>query len=137
MAPSAVIFEGLVDAEAEWARLLDLSPANTVFLTPEWQRIWWDHFGADYKLFILMLQDGDGALGLAPLAVQDGNASFLGSTDLFDYHDFIVPEGRERPFYEALIDYVEHDTDWSELELESLRAGSPALELLPAQCVEA
>lgn len=132
MAPSAVLFEGLEAAKAEWGRLLDLSPASTVFLTPEWQQVWWDHFGGAYELFILSLQDADGPLGLAPLAVQDGTARFLGSTDLFDYHDFVVPEGRERPFCAALIDYVEHDTEWRELDLESLRAESPALEWLPA-----
>jgi CelD/BcsL family acetyltransferase involved in cellulose biosynthesis len=132
VAPSAVLFEGLEAAKAEWDRLLDLSPANTVFLTPHWQQVWWDHFGGSYKLSILLLQDEDGPLGMAPLAVQDGTARFLGSTDLFDYHDFVVPEGRERLFYSALIDYVEHDTEWRVLELESLREGSPTLDFLPA-----
>tara|TARA_B100000809_G_scaffold46274_1_gene40713 strand:+ start:54 stop:1037 length:984 start_codon:yes stop_codon:yes gene_type:complete len=129
---TAKLFDGLEAAKAEWTRLLGLSAANTVFLTPEWQRIWWGHFGGSYRLLILFLHDTDGPLGLAPLAVQDGTVSFLGRTDLFDYHDFIVVEGRERPFYEALIDYVERDADWRVLEMESLRARSPALELLPA-----
>jgi CelD/BcsL family acetyltransferase involved in cellulose biosynthesis len=131
VARSAVLFEGLEAAKTEWARLLDLSAADTVFLTPEWQRVWWDHFGSNYNLAILSLRDEDGPLGLAPLVVQGGTAGFLGTTDLFDYHDFVVPEGRERSFYAALISYVEHDTDWGVLDLESLRAGSPALELLP------
>lgn len=131
MAVSAVLFEGLAASTSEWTRLLDLSKANTVFLTPEWQRMWWDHFGSGSQLVLLLLQDDDGPLGLAPLAVQDRTARFLGGTDLFDYHEFIVPEGRQRQFYEALIDYVEHDTNWCVLRLESLRAGSSALELLP------
>jgi len=128
---TAKLFDGLEAAKVEWTRLLGLSAANTVFLTPEWQRIWWDHFGGSYRLLILSLHDTDGLLGLAPLAVQDGMVRFLGRTDLFDYHDFIVLEGRERQFYEALIDYVERDADWRVLDMESLRAGSPALELLP------
>lgn len=132
MVSTAILFDGLEAAKAEWTRLLGLSAANTVFLTQEWQRVWWSHFGGSYKLLILSLHDSDGPLGLAPLAVQDGTVRFLGSTDLFDYHDFIVLEGREGPFYEALIDYIERDADWRVLELESLRAGSPALELLPA-----
>ena len=129
---TAKLFDGLEAAKVEWTRLLGLSAANTVFLTPEWQRIWWGHFGGSYRLLILSLHDTDGLLGLAPLAVQDGTVRFLGRTDLFDYHDFIVLEGRERQFYEALIDYVERDADWRVFDMESLRAGSPALELLPA-----
>ena len=73
---TAKLFDGLEAAKAEWTRLLGLSAANTVFLTPEWQRIWWDHFGGSYRLLILSLHDTDGLLGLAPLAVQDGTVRF-------------------------------------------------------------
>ena len=120
------------EIEPEWTEILPLCGANTIFVTPLWQRLWWRHFGGGDGLRILSVRENGERLGIAPLAQgPDGVISFLGGTDLFDYHDFLVIQGRERPFFEALWNYLQ-GISWRTLELLSLREGSPTLELLPA-----
>lgn len=119
------------DAEAEWEAALPRCATDTVFVTPWWQKVWWHCFGTDYELRLLAVSDGDTALGLAPLVLRAGLLSFLGDTDLFDYHDFVVPRGNEEPFYEAVLDYLAR-SDAVALDLKSLPQDSPAVELLPA-----
>ena len=127
-------FEGI---EAEWEEILPLCGANTIFLTPLWQQLWWRHFGGGDGLRILRVSENGERLGIAPMMFgPDGAVSFLGGTDLFDYHDFLVIEGRERAFFGALWEYLQGQR-WQTLDLLSLREGSPTLELLPEMAVEA
>lgn len=120
-------FDGI---EKDWERILPSCSTNTMFVTPWWQRLWWSHFGGDSQLTILSVRNGRELLGIAPLHTRDGVLSFLGDTDLFDYHDFLVPLGNETVFYPALCDYL-MGMDWHTLELKSLPQDSPTLDLLP------
>ena len=129
--PSSVEAGGFEETEAEWEELLGRSPSNTIFLTPWWQRVWWECFGGDSELMLLSLHDGGEPLGIAPLMRQDGVIRFLGGTDLFDYHDFLVPAGRQTAFYPALVEHLS-TMDWRAIELTSLRQDSATLDHLPA-----
>ena len=120
-------FEGI---EAQWLELLPSCATNTIFVTPWWQRVWWDHFGDGKELQILAVRDGDRLLGIAPMRIQEGVLSFLGDTDLFDYHDFLVARGAEEVFYPALLDHL-GPLDWRTMHLGSLPEGSPSLKHLP------
>jgi CelD/BcsL family acetyltransferase involved in cellulose biosynthesis len=117
--------------ENEWVNILSRCPANTIFITPWWQRLWWEHFGADAELHILSVRDDGELIGIAPMMVSNGVLSFLGDTDLFDYHDFLVPEGKEDAFYNAICEHFAAMDSWSALTLKSLRESSPTLERLP------
>ena len=130
MPPSvrAVSFD---DAEEAWSALLPRCATDTVFLTPWWQRTWWRCFGEDYDLRLIALEDGGDLLGLAPLVERDGVLSFLGDTDLFDYHDFIVPQDDGPAFYDAVLDHFA-ESGAASLDLKSVPEHSPTLELLPA-----
>ena len=112
--------------EEQWEKLLPTSVTNTVFVTPWWQRIWWNHFGADSQLRIFAVKNGDRLLGVAPMRLREGVLSFLGDTDLFDYHDFVVARDSEAAFYEALCDHLV-GTEWHTMHLGSLPEGSPTL----------
>ena len=129
--PSSVDVGGFEETQGAWDGLLASCPASTIFLTPWWQRVWWDCFGDRSELMVMTLRDDGGTLGVAPLTRRDGVISFLGDTDLFDYHDFLVPLGRELAFYTVLVDHLS-TMDWHSLELTSLRQGSPTLEHFPA-----
>lgn len=118
-------FEGI---EAEWEGLLRSSVLNTIFLTPYWQRTWWESVRPDgQELRVLRFRDDDTTIGIAPLALKDGRLTFLGSTDLWDIHDFVVMKGREEDFFEAFAGYLE-DEDWTEFKLESILEDSPTLD---------
>ena len=115
-------FEGI---EAEWEGLLQSSVSNTIFLTPYWQKTWWESMRPPgQELRILRFRDDHTTIGIAPLVFQDGLITFLGSTDLWDLHDFVMLKGREEDFFQALAGYLE-DEDWTEVRLESLLEDSP------------
>ena len=130
MPPSVRIkdFEGV---EEEWEAILPSCSTNTIFVTPWWQRTWWRHFGKDSELRLLELYDNGAALGIAPLMLRDGVVGFLGDTDLFDYHDFLVPRGNETPFYETLFGYLD-TVDWRTMDLKSVPQDSQTLRYVPA-----
>lgn len=115
----------------EWECILPHTGANTIFITPWWQQLWWDRYGDDKsELEILSIRDEDTLLGIAPLMTRGDTLSFLGDTDLFDYHDFLVREGSEDDFYTALWQHIEA-MDWNKMELKSLRETSETLARFP------
>ncbi len=112
-----------------WERLLPQCSIDTIFLTPHWQRSWWQEFGGNAELCLLYVEWSGPAQGIAPLMNKDGVISFLGNTDLFDYCDFLVPRGAEAGFYSALLDHLE-PMSWHTLDLHSIRCDSPTMEHL-------
>ena len=128
--------ESFRSVEAEWQSILSASDHNNIFLTPYWQEAWWESMGAaGQELRIVKLSDGESAIGIAPLMKSQGLVTFLGSTDLWDMHDFIVVRGREQDFYGGLVDYLDTE-EWSEVRLESLPEGSHTLSHLPALALD-
>lgn len=119
---------GLAQHAPLWDALLARKAGASVFLTPQWQAVWWRHFGPPSALRLLAVGPQDAPLGLAPLRADGEHWRFLGSTDLFDYHDFI---DAAPGFHEALVECLDAHP-WATLELESLREDSPALTRLPA-----
>ena len=116
-------FESIAD---EWECILPHTGANTIFITPWWQHLWWRRYGGEAELEILSIRNGDSLLGVAPLMTHGDTLSFLGDTDLFDYHDFLVRQGCEDAFYSALWQHIE-TMDWKTMELKSLRETSETL----------
>ena len=114
-----------------WEEMLAHTAADTIFITPWWQRLWWRRYGGDARLELLSVRRGDDLLGIAPLMISGDTLSFLGDTDLFDYHDFLAREGCETEFYNALWEHISA-LDWRVLELKSLRESSQTLARLPA-----
>ena len=112
---------------AVWRELLERLPWSSIFMTPEWQEAWWDEFGHDDELRLLVVGPPGAPLGLAPLQLSSGHMSFVGGTDLFDYHDFITAAPA---FYPELFDCLESEP-WSVMDLSSVPEWSPTFELLP------
>ncbi|HAJ00860.1 MAG TPA: hypothetical protein DCL97_09320, partial [Dehalococcoidia bacterium] len=95
------------EIEAEWEGVLTSSPVNTVFLTPQWQEVWWDTFGdgKDMAGFYIPSSDGPGdggsIDGLASLTLSGDTLSFVGNQETVDYNDFMVRPGHESDFYQT------------------------------------
>jgi len=120
--------ESFAAASQQWHELLARRAWTTLFITPEWQRIWWEQFGDERSdLCLLTVGPSDAPLGIAPLVMQGDTLTFVGDTDLFDYHDFVeVAPG----FHEALAACLA-DEPWQTIDLRSVPAFSPAIEALP------
>lgn len=115
---------------SDWERILPSCSTNTVFVTPWWQKIWWDNFCADNELSILSVREGEEVIGIASLMLSDGKLTFTGDKELFDYFDFLVPKNNEARFYETLFDHI-MDMDWQSIDLPSLPQDSPTLDYMP------
>ena len=118
------------DIPDQWQDVLSDSPVNSIFLTPQWQEVWWETFGNGSSLAGFYLTGPQGVTAVAPLARVGDTLSFVGNQDTVDYNDFMVRPGHESSLYDALLlcmDEQRCDT----LELASLTQGSPTLEHLP------
>ncbi len=120
-------FEALA---GEWQRLLPTSDGATVFQTPRWLSTWWDHFHESWDLWLLGVWEEGELVGVAPLMQRDGIVSFIAETDLCDYHDFIVGQGRYEAFFTAVLGYLRAQ-GIAEVHLSGIQATSPTLVCLP------
>ncbi len=118
------------EIQPEWERLLLVAPTNSLFLTPQWQEVWWENFGDGSDMAGFYLRDGDDVTAIASLRRSGDALSFVGSEDTFDYNDFMVRPGCEPAFFDALLWRLE-DQHCRVLHLASLLENSPTLEFLP------
>ena len=118
------------EIRTEWESLLSVSPVNSLFLTPQWQEVWWESFGACKGMAGFYLRTPEGVTAIAPLAKQGDTLSFVGNQDTFDYNDFMVRPGTENDFYHSLLHAIEEQSCTS-LKLYSLLESSPTLTYLP------
>ena len=115
----------------EWERLLPRSAGNTIFATPWWQETWWRHFGGTVDLRMLSVRSEGEVVGIAPLMGSKGTVEFLGGSDLFDYHEFVVAPQDEDAFFQTLCDHLV-DQEWHTMDLKSIDQDSSTLQRLPA-----
>jgi hypothetical protein len=81
-------------------------------------------------LRILAYSDGDELIGIAPFELVDSSVRFLGDTDLFDYHDFVISSGNELDFFRNIIEWL-NVNHISEVILPSVPSQSPTLNFFP------
>ena len=121
------------EIETAWESVLQDSPEDTLFLTSQWQKVWWDTFGDDHTMCGFTYPASplsNGVAAIASLTKSGDTVSFMGSEDTFDYNDFLIRPGHEEGFYQTLLDCME-EQDFNMLRLVSLRENSPTLEILP------
>jgi CelD/BcsL family acetyltransferase involved in cellulose biosynthesis len=129
---------GFKELAEEWNDLLRRSAADTVFLTLEFQRVWWRHLGAGDLRIVTFRNDGE-LIGIAPLFLAADLAgqrvlTTVGGVEVADYLDLIVARGREEQVYAALLDYLARPdaSDWDVLDLCNVHQDSLTLSALPA-----
>ncbi len=122
----------------EWTTLLAQSASDTIFLTPSFQRAWWDVFGEEGMLYLAAVYQGKELIGLAPLyrlRTEAGHERLhlVGGVELADYLDIIAIQGLEEAVYLALLAHLagREAVPWQMLELHNVSADSPSREHLP------
>ena len=118
------------EIETEWESVLQDSLADTLFLTPQWQKVWWEIFGDGQNMCGFSYLVDDGVAAIASLAKSGRTISFMGSQDTFDYNDFLIRHGHEEGFYQTLLDCMDKQ-DFQDMRLCSLRDTSPTLDVFP------
>lgn len=136
--------DALAGLESEWNALLQRSASDTITLTHQWLSTWWDTFGENRELLVLLAREGEKLVGIAPLlrrrvrrfGVPLRRLEFLASGEAeadeicSDYLDFILEAGREREVLGLMIEFLGRDSGWDELILTDIAGESPNVELL-------
>ena len=115
--------------ESSWNDLRQRLGWDSVFALPRWLNVWWQVFGEGSELYLFEVRENKNIIGIAPLMVKEGKASFIGSPDVCDYMDFVVAPGKERAFFTVVLDKLKKD-GIKELRLESLRQDSTVMTCL-------
>jgi len=116
----------------QWTDLLSRSNADPLFMSWEWQWLWWKHHrdlpGA--QLYVIAAYDPTGLLvGLAPLYLHRAMHRGLGASRLesigsnfrdtgyvfSEYLDLIIDRKFEKPFLNAVADFINSDGRWNDL----------------------
>ncbi|MBC8279529.1 MAG: hypothetical protein H8E48_01975, partial [Chloroflexi bacterium] len=127
---SATPFGSFQEIQQKWENLLSVCPANTLYLTPQWQEVWWNTFADGREMAGFYIEESEQVMAIASLSRQDGVVSLMGSPETFDYNDFMVRPGYEAVFYPKLLQCLA-EVDFGTLQLYSLRESSLTLQHLP------
>jgi len=125
----ALTVESFDGATSSWDMLRLCLKWSSIFVLPAWLKAWWEVFGTSAELYLRTLRDGQKVIGFAPLVVNDGTASFIGSADVCDYLDFAIAPGRESDFFKIILDDL-RETGVKKLDLRPLRPDSTVLKHL-------
>ena len=130
-------YDDFLALKDEWANLLEKCN-HTVFSTWEWLSIWWKHFGKNKKLLILLAEDHEKPVGIAPLmyyvdktfGLRTRKIQLIG-TPQSDYSDFILAEKKEQCLT-AFVKYIlnESHEKWDCIELKDIPENSQTSVLL-------
>jgi CelD/BcsL family acetyltransferase involved in cellulose biosynthesis len=112
---------------------------NTIFSTWEWLSTWWRHFGKEKTLRVLVAEERDEILGIAPLMLSKyhlrylGNfhrIEFIGSWDS-DYNEFILAK-QNTDCLKLFLNHLIEFSDWDSLELREINEESSTAKALQA-----
>ncbi|MEM7348758.1 MAG: GNAT family N-acetyltransferase [Chloroflexota bacterium] len=119
-----------------WNDLLNRAATNLVFMTPEYQRIWWQWLRQGELAIFVTHDSQDKLVGVAPLfrkRRESGEVELrlIGCVGVSDYLDVLVDEACAEAVYTDFLDYLTHDESlaWDSLSLCSLPQTSPTLTL--------
>lgn len=120
--------ESLAD---EWCHLLASCPSRYPYQHPDWQQVWWRHFGGERAPSTFAVRDAHRLVLVAPL-MRDGADRLLlvGDPDICDYMDLIVAPDADDAAYGALLDAMAAQP-WRELTLWGVPEHSRTLQILP------
>lgn len=106
-----------------WRRTRNSLPWDCLFVTPFWLQTVEGHLGAKGDPLVLAVSlDGD-VVGVAPLAIEDQCAYFLGIPDVCDYQDVIIAPGHGEMVVQHLLEYLSQ-MGIGRLDLHTLRPQS-------------
>jgi hypothetical protein len=118
---NALEFESL---QPVWDELYCSNPNHTPYQSWEWNFSWWLHLGQTDGLYLIVVEDNERALGIAPFVRRAKfwgwplpHLCFLGQKRT-DYLDFLVRAGAEPIFFRELRESLKSALhDWKFVEL--------------------
>ena len=126
--PCRVSVVGLQDLATIWHSPGSQLQWRCPFGLPPWLNVWWEVFAGDAESLPVVVREGEGIIGVAPLMVCGKTVRFIGSPDVCDYFDCIVAPGKEAAFFSSLVAHIS-ELGFHELDLGPLRPDAAVLKL--------
>jgi CelD/BcsL family acetyltransferase involved in cellulose biosynthesis len=130
-------YERFVRLESEWNDAVRRASVPHPFLLHEWFRTWWDCFGANRQLHIVVVRDGAGIAAIAPLMSEQVHMYGVPARKLDFLHNDHTPRadcivtGSPSAAYDALWNALRRTPGhWDLLQLSRLPDDSPTLAAL-------
>jgi CelD/BcsL family acetyltransferase involved in cellulose biosynthesis len=126
-------FPSFLSLKEEWTEILNRCD-HSVFSTWEWLSTWWKHFGKAKRLLVLLVEEDNKIIGIAPLmysvhkmlGLRQGKIEFMGTPDS-DYNDFILTKKSEECL-KLFIDYLHGlSENWKCVDLTDIPEKSKSL----------
>ncbi len=121
-----VIPESFASLAAIWADPNQRLGWSSPFALPFWWQVWWLEFKPAAELYLGSVREGEKIIGIIPLLVKEDEASLIGNADVCDYLDFVVAPGREKDFFNVLLDDL-REKGIKRLDMTSLRPDSTVM----------
>ena len=121
-----------------WNALLPLNAINEPFQTYEWNSCWWESARRNQELLLLVAEDGDALVGIAPLMIRSSGRGPMGHTVIefigtgeSDYCDFIVSSDRKAAVLAAIFAFLRKEKiNWDVLSLQHIPDRSDTVPVL-------
>lgn len=122
----------------DWAELAQRDPAAHIFATPEWNRVWWEEFGAGRDIFVLTMRSSGDLVAIVPLyrEVAEGRSilKFVGGVELTDYLGPICSLEDREPVAAAMVDWLcSREVRWDEFDAHNMPVPFGFADFLTAQ----
>lgn len=113
-----------------WNHALESSANKSFFLTFEWLYTWWTHFGKGKELAVLVIKEGEEAIGIAPFFLDKERRFGIFSRKILrfigegvsDYAGVIAAAGKEEQVFRAVLKWLEdNEREWDRVVLKELR----------------
>jgi CelD/BcsL family acetyltransferase involved in cellulose biosynthesis len=136
-------YSDFLQLEPIWNRLVESTAMDHPFLTHEWVRIWWDSFGADASLHILLLKAGTEPIAIAPFMLAHDRVYGFKMRRLRLIHndhtpscDFIMVRSAKEVYRAVWSSLLKQKEQWDVIEFPQLPAGSETREQLERLAAE-
>jgi len=130
-----------------WDTLVQRSSDRAITQTWEWLHTWWDIYGNERELVVIVGSEGEEIIGITPFSIPKvttryfkvlsyrtlcllGSGRTTGRNVVSDYLNLIILQGREKEFIEAFIKWISNLQNWDEIILENISSESPTPKLL-------
>ena len=127
-------YQTFLDLEPEWDEAVKAAGIDHPFLEHAWVRTWWECFGADSSLHIVVVKHGDEILAIAPLISTRIRMFGIPVRRLGFFYNAHVPRtgfiiaGLPEKAYHSIWDHLlSQRGSWDLLQLCQLPEGSPIL----------
>lgn len=134
---------GFRELQSRWEELFLSNPVHGPYQSWQWNFTWWRHFGRNGDLRLILVEDGDRLLGIAPLRLARRFAGvplrhlrFLAHKRT-DYTDFVVRAGSEPAFFSQMLTHWRATSDSRFIEVRDLPESSPNRGYLEEQSARA